>query len=552
MRLRNRLMMIAIIPLILSTVIIGYMISQILELQSSSREDVEVLLQIETLNGEFVSARQSLASAAATGTDANKQEAAGMLGKIEEDMKQLKSAISEADQKATFTKAENKFSILTKEAGDALTSGNQPEIKRQSIRIAGIMNDFYFLDKQAEEWYEAKTAQMEKQINFIVTSSLIASILLILLSGGFSWLAARKITLPLNEIVQQAGRVAKGDLTIELQKAKPASKFEIDLLRSAFADMIGNVKSTVESIDNVGKQVSTFSKEVSGYMESVTESSSQVAVSTEELAKGSQAISEDIQSTAELMRSMGDNFTVVQQESQNSLQASMEAMSSIDDGRKSLEKQAAFAGQLSSSSEGIKASVQEFAEYTGKIENAANTVREIAEQTNLLALNAAIEAARAGEAGKGFAVVAEEVRKLADDSSKATVQITSMVSSIKQGVSTILNATELGSKLTDEQLGSIKETEDSFFTIAGHVAGIYDQLTTLAEGTEKSAGMSQQVIAAIENVSAVTEETAAGTEEISASTDAQLRSFEQVGDKVSALEALTEEMKRELGKFKVN
>ncbi|SIE80871.1 Uncharacterised protein [Mycobacteroides abscessus subsp. abscessus] len=64
--------------------------------------------------------------------------------------------------------------------------------------------------------------------------------------------------------------------------------------------------------------------------------------------------------------------------------------------------------------------------------------------------------------------------------------------------------------------------------------------------------MSQQVIAAIENVSAVTEETAAGTEEISATTDAQLRSFEQVSEKVMELEGLTEEMKRELGKFKVN
>ncbi|MEN8701690.1 methyl-accepting chemotaxis protein [Bacillus infantis] len=552
MRLRNRLMMIAIIPLILSTIIIGYMITEILDLQNSTKKDVEILLQIENLNGDFVSARQSMANAAATGTDANKQEASSMLESIGKLMKQLKSEISEADQKATFAKAENKFITLTKEAGDALASGNQPEIKRQSIRIAGIMNDFYLLDKQAEEWYEAKTSQMENQIRFIVISSLIASVLLIILSGGFSWIAARKITGPLNEIVQQAGQVARGDLTIEIKKAKQASKYEIDLLRSAFADMISNVKSTVESIEGVGKQVSAFSKEVSGYMESVSESSSQVAVSTEELAKGSQAISEDIQSTAELMRSMGDNFVLVQQESQASLQASMEALTSIDDGRKSLEKQAAFAGQLSSSSEGIKTSVQEFAEYTGKIENAANTVREIAEQTNLLALNAAIEAARAGEAGKGFAVVAEEVRKLADDSSKATVLITSMVSSIKQGVSTILNATELGSRLTDEQLGSIKETEDSFFTIAGHVAGIYDQLTTLTEGTEKSASMSQQVIAAIENVSAVTEETAAGTEEISATTDAQLRSFEQVGEKVMELEGLTEEMKRELGKFKVN
>ncbi|MBN8192196.1 methyl-accepting chemotaxis protein [Bacillus sp. NTK074B] len=550
MALKKRLLILGLIPLFLSTIIIGYIVSQLILLQNSAKEDVQVLLETETLRGDLIVTKQALSNYSVNSTEENKQMVESLLKQTSAQISELNKLISVKNQKETLSSIETKFTDLKSATDAALSEMNKAEIKRQSIRISGVLNDMYLLNKQTNEWYENLLKENKSQIQFIVWASIIGFILTIFLSLTASNLLTRRIVKPLNRMVDHAEKMANGDLTITIDPGKEKnSRFEVDKLQTAFHHMVENLRSTVQSVHDIGIRVETFTQDVSMQMTSLTESSNQVALSTEELAKGSQSISEDIQSTAALMAVMGDDFTHNVEQSAQSSKSSKVALSSVGNGRTSLTKQQEFAKMIADSSTSIMDSVESFAQYTGEIEDAARAVREIADQTNLLALNAAIEAARAGDAGKGFAVVAQEVRKLAEDSSIATERIGSMVGNIKHGIQTIMDASHKGKTLSTRQVDSMNITEQAFEEISGNVSTIYDNLTQLETGMLASSERTNQVIAAIENISAITEETAAGTEEISSSTEEQLRYFERMNEQVAELNKMTIEMKKQLERF---
>nr|WP_284705826.1 methyl-accepting chemotaxis protein [Lysinibacillus sp. OL1_EC] len=530
---------------------IGFIILQTFTIQTTAQDDTKLLLTVKELEQSLVVASQSLNNFTYLDSEANKNEALAILQETKGNLEALTSLTRIPEHQTIVEKIASKFENLEKATESGFQENNRSEIKKQSIRIKGILNDMYLLKKETNEWYQEMIQVTKQKIGFITTSTIIGSVLLIIATILYSYVAAKRITKPINQIVDCAQAAATGNLTMDTSTLsyQANSRYEIDQLTKSFADMMNNLKSTVQSIDTIGKDVNLFTQEVTSHMNNIHESSNQVATSTDELAKGSYTMSEDIQSVALQMNNMADQFRDVMRTSEQSADTGKQALEAVQNGQYSLEKQSSIAKDISTTSLDIKEAVAQFSQFTSEIEGAANAVHTIASQTNLLALNAAIEAARAGEAGKGFAIVAEEVKKLSSETENATILITSMVSHIQDGITHILTTAERGYLLSNEQSQSMVETEQSFSVITMHITNIHRDLQNLTREMAQTNQMSQQVNSTIENISAITEETAAGTEEISASTQEQLLSFQKISAKIDDLEAMTNTLMNELKKF---
>lgn len=551
MTLRKKLFMNTLIPIVLAMAMIGFIILQTFTIQTTAQDDTKLLLAVKELEQSLVVASQSLNNFTYLDSEANKNEALAILQETKSNLEALASLTRIPEHQTIVEKIASKFENLEKATESGFQENNRSEIKKQSIRIKGILNDMYLLKKETNEWYQEMIQVTKQKIGFITTSTIIGSVLLIIATILYSYVAAKRITKPINQIVDCAQAAATGNLTMDTSTLsyQANSRYEIDQLTKSFADMMNNLKSTVQSIDNIGKDVNLFTQEVTSHMNNIHESSNQVATSTDELAKGSYTMSEDIQSVALQMNNMADQFRDVMRTSEQSADTGKQALEAVQNGQYSLEKQSSIAKDISTTSLDIKEAVTQFSQFTTEIEGAANAVHTIASQTNLLALNAAIEAARAGEAGKGFAIVAEEVKKLSSETENATNLITSMVSYIQDGITHILTTAERGYLLSNEQSQSMVETEQSFSVITMHITNIHHDLQNLTREMAQTNEMSQQVNSTIENISAITEETAAGTEEISASTQEQLLSFQKISAKIDDLEAMTNTLMNELKKF---
>lgn len=342
---------------------------------------------------------------------------------------------------------------------------------------------------------------------------------------------------------------ASGDLSMRVDVTNTADN--IGQMYLSFNDMIDNLTALVQSVRETAMKLGATAEEFAASSEELNASADQVSGTVTQIAGGAQRNAAQVENGSKEIKKLSETSRMVAEKSRSGAEMAKNAETAAKEGGKSAGIAAEKMGVIIEVTNETTTKVKGLGEKSKEISKIVQVISNIAEQTNLLALNAAIEAARAGEHGRGFAVVAEEVRKLAEDSSKAAERISDMIKEIQnetdqvvQGMGKSNEEVSRGADIVNEALEALSGIVNS----VSQATKVMDEIQILANDQE---ALSENVVKAIDEIATVTEETAAGAEEASAATEEQTASMDELANSAQNLAMIANDLQSIVEQFKL-
>ena len=366
-----------------------------------------------------------------------------------------------------------------------------------------MINDFAIqIDKQMKDMVkEAEGAANKVQISVLllaVIASLFAIIAAILI--------VRSITKPLALFLERTTDIAQGegDLTKRMEVSGSDEIAQISRMFNQFIDKLHGIISLI----------STTSSQVAA-------ASSQLNSTSERIATGAEEVAAQSATVATAGEQMSATSSDIAQNCQMAAEGAQRASKSATNGATVVETTVAVMGQIAEKVQESARTVESLGARSDQIGAIIGTIEDIADQTNLLALNAAIEAARAGEQGRGFAVVADEVRALAERTTRATKEIGEMIKAIQRETKGAVAAMEQGVQQVETGTIEAAKSGDALRDILEQVNDVATQVNQIATAAEEQTATTSEISNNMQQITQVVQDTASGAHQ-SASAASQL------------------------------
>ena len=404
--------------------------------------------------------------------------------------------------------------VNEKRLAQARVEVNKPKISAVLERRNRLINELATQFNQSNQ-----TVRNSQQ--FLLTVIIIGTgltILATILAGLWTTLPLKR---QLPRVLNAATAIADGDLTQEIDVTRDGT--EVERLLVAFKNMTKNLNVLIAQAQRSGIQIGTSTTQIAAAGRQLEATVNEQVASINEV----NATSRQIATTAgDLVKGMEDVTRTAQATTQSA------ANSQIN-----LEKIQGAMQNLGLATNSISLKLKIMDEKANNINNVVATITKVADQTNLLSLNAAIEAEKAGEYGAGFAVVAREIRRLADQSAVATLEIEQMVKEMQSSVSTGVMEVDKFSREVSQYVEDVGDISTQIGGFIKDVQSLAPQFGVVCQSMDEQYRGAEQISTAISQLSEASHQT--------------VQSLQETNNALTQLDDATQGLQREISQFKV-
>lgn len=422
-----------------------------------------------------------------------------------------------------YQPADEYFRLVREELAPALRSA-QPDAAKKVLadrikpRYAAFERAFNAALKKVSDDNEATKKSAAAAARFWFVLMLVVSVLSLAAVGVIGWVTMRSITHSTERLLERVRELASGgsDLTARVEID---AQDELSQLAAGINAMIAKIQAVVQRVREGSVQLLSTSSEIAATARQQEGTVQGLSSATAEIAAAVREISATSEALAETMAEVSTRAN--------------EASSLAAAGREGLGGIEATMRQLMDSSGSISSKLGIIRDKSEGINAVVTTITKVASQTNLLSINAAIEAEKAGEYGRGFLVVAREIRRLADQTAVATLDIENMVRLMQDAVSAgVMQMDKFGGEFRSG-VERVKEINCQTGRIIEEVEALHGRFLAVNEGMRSQSVAARQINEAMVPVASGTKETQVSLEEFIKATAYLRQSVELLNQEIA-------------------